>query len=102
MSSTELAAWMEQGEDFQLIDVREKYEYEIVNLGGELLPLGEIETLTARIDRNRKVVVHCKSGGRSAEAIRRLEERFGYTNLYNLRAGIMGYIEEVRPELQRY
>lgn len=102
ISATELAAWMEQGEDFQLIDVREKYEYEIVNLGGELLPLGEIETLTARIDRNRKVVVHCKSGGRSAEAIRRLEERFGYTNLYNLRAGIMGYIEEVRPELQRY
>ncbi|MDV3309870.1 MAG: molybdopterin-synthase adenylyltransferase MoeB [Cyclobacteriaceae bacterium] len=102
ISATELAAWMEQGEDFQLIDVREKYEYEIVNLGGELFPLGEIETLTARIDRNRKVVVHCKSGGRSAEAIRRLEERFGYTNLYNLRAGIMGYIEEVRPELQRY
>ncbi|MFO7258718.1 MAG: rhodanese-like domain-containing protein [Bacteroidota bacterium] len=84
------------------MDVREKYEYDIVNLGGELLPLNEIESLASKIDRNRKVVVHCKTGGRSAQAIRTLEERFGYTNLYNLRAGIMGYIEEVQPELQRY
>jgi molybdopterin/thiamine biosynthesis adenylyltransferase/rhodanese-related sulfurtransferase len=102
ISAAELAAWIERGEDFQLIDVREKYEYDIVNLGGELLPLGEIEAQISRIDRNRKVVIHCKTGGRSAQAIRTLEERFGYTNLYNLRAGIMGYIEEVQPELQRY
>lgn len=102
VTATELATWRERGEDFQLIDVREKYEYDIVNLGGELLPLGEIESLASRIDRHRKVVIHCKTGGRSAEAIRRLEERFGYTNLYNLRAGIMGYIQEVEPELQRY
>ncbi|HEY8510902.1 MAG TPA: molybdopterin-synthase adenylyltransferase MoeB [Cyclobacteriaceae bacterium] len=102
ISATELATWIERGEDFQLIDVREKYEYDIVNLGGELLPLNEIESLASKIDRNRKVVVHCKTGGRSAQAIRTLEERFGYTNLYNLRAGIMGYIEEVQPELQRY
>lgn len=102
ISATELATWMEHGEDFQLIDVREKYEYDIVNLGGELFPLGEIESFAERIDRSRKVVVHCKSGGRSAQAIRRLEERYGYTNLYNLRAGIIGYIQEVRPELQRY
>lgn len=102
VTATELATWRERGEDFQLIDVREKYEYDIVNLGGELLPLGEIESLASRIDRHRKVVIHCKTGGRSAEAIRRLEQRFGYTNLYNLRAGIMGYIQEVEPELQRY
>jgi adenylyltransferase/sulfurtransferase len=102
ITPTELATWRERGEDFQLIDVREKYEYDIVNLGGELLPLAEIESLTSRIDRHRKVVIHCKTGGRSAEAIRRLEERFGYTNLYNLRAGIIGYIHEVEPELQRY
>ncbi|MFO7257305.1 MAG: molybdopterin-synthase adenylyltransferase MoeB [Bacteroidota bacterium] len=102
ISAIELATWIERGEDFQLIDVREKYEYDIVNLGGELLPLSEIESLASKIDRNRKVVVHCKTGGRSAQAIRLLEERFGYTNLYNLRAGILGYIEEVKPEMQRY
>lgn len=102
ISATELATWQEQGEDFQLIDVREKYEYEIVNIGGELVPLGDIESSCSKIDRSRKVVIHCKTGARSAEAIRRLEDRFGYTNLYNLSAGIIGYIEDVRPEMQRY
>ncbi|HEV9035152.1 MAG TPA: molybdopterin-synthase adenylyltransferase MoeB [Puia sp.] len=91
-----------KGESFQLIDVREPHEYEIVNIGGELIPLASVAANNDRIDRERKVVVHCKVGGRSAKAIRELEEKFGFTNLYNLKGGILAYIDEVQPELTKY
>jgi molybdopterin/thiamine biosynthesis adenylyltransferase/rhodanese-related sulfurtransferase len=83
-----LKKWMAEGEDFQLIDVREPYEYEVANIGGELIPLGEVLQHADRIDRNKKVVIHCRVGGRSAEAIEQLERQFGFTNLYNLKGGI--------------
>jgi adenylyltransferase/sulfurtransferase len=91
-----------RGENFQLIDVREPHEYEIVNIGAELIPLATVSEHAAQIDRNRKVIVHCKMGGRSAKAIRELEEKFGFENLYNLKGGIIGYIDEVKPELTKY
>ncbi len=80
--------WQSENEDFQLIDVREPYEYEVSNLGGELIPLSNIIKEAHKIDRNRKVVVHCKLGGRSAKAIERLERELGFSNLYNLKGGI--------------
>lgn len=91
-----------RGEKFQLIDVREPHEYEIVNLGGELIPLGTLDENAFKIDKDQKVVVHCKVGGRSAKAIRQLEEKYGYKNLYNLKGGILAYIDEVKPELTKY
>jgi molybdopterin/thiamine biosynthesis adenylyltransferase/rhodanese-related sulfurtransferase/molybdopterin converting factor small subunit len=98
----ELYDWQVRGEKFQLIDVREPHEYDIVNIGGELIPLGSIAAGSDRIDKDKKVVVHCKMGGRSAKAIRELEEKFGFTNLYNLKGGILAYIDEVQPELTKY
>ena len=91
-----------RGEDFQLIDVREPHEYEIVNIGAELIPLSTVSMHADRIDHNKKVVLHCKMGGRSAKAIRELEEKFGLENLYNLKGGIIAYIDQVQPELNRY
>jgi rhodanese-related sulfurtransferase len=91
-----------RGEDFQMIDVREPHEYEIVNIGAQLIPLATVSENSDQIDRNRKVVIHCKMGGRSTKAIRELEEKFGFENLYNLKGGILGYIDEVNPELTRY
>lgn len=91
-----------RGEKFQLIDVREPHEYEIVNLGGELIPLNSIEANADKIEKDIKVIVHCKVGGRSAKAIRQLEEKYGYKNLYNLKGGILAYIDEVKPELTKY
>ncbi len=102
ISSKELNDMQVRGEDFQLIDVREPDEYDIVNIGGKLIPLATITVHANEIDRNRKVVVHCKMGGRSAKAIRELEEKFGFENLYNLKGGIIGYIDEVQPELTKY
>jgi sulfur-carrier protein adenylyltransferase/sulfurtransferase len=98
----ELYDWQVKGEKFQLIDVREPHEYDIVNIGGELIPLGSIAENAGRIDTGTKVVVHCKMGGRSAKAIRELEEKFGFKNLYNLKGGILAYIDEVQPELTKY
>ncbi len=78
-------------EDFQLVDVREPSEYKKFNIGGDLIPLGEIEKHLGRISRTRKVVIHCKAGGRSRQAVKILQEKHGYANLYNLTGGIRGW-----------
>ncbi len=98
----DLKSLQESGEQFQLIDVREPYEYEIANLEGELIPLGVIADAALKIKRDQKVVIHCRSGKRSAKAIRTLEDLHGFDNLYNLKGGILAYAEEVNPELNVY
>ena len=102
ITAKELYDWQVRGEKFQLIDVREPHEYDIVNIGAELIPLGSVAANSGKIDRDTPVVIHCKVGGRSAKAIRELEEKFGFTNLYNLKGGILAYIDEVQPELTKY
>jgi molybdopterin/thiamine biosynthesis adenylyltransferase/rhodanese-related sulfurtransferase len=102
ITPSELYDWQVRGEKFQLIDVREPNEYEAVNIGAELIPLGEVLSQADRIKKEIKVVVHCKLGGRSAKAIRELEEKYGYDNLFNLKGGIFAYIDEVQPELSKY
>ena len=91
VSAQELKQMQANGEAFQLIDVRESYEYQSANLGGELIPLGSILQNADKIARDKKVVIHCQSGGRSASAIGALEQQHGFDNLYNLRGGIMGF-----------
>lgn len=98
----ELYDWQVRGEKFQLIDVREPHEYDIVNIGATLIPLGTVASNADKINKDIPVVIHCKVGGRSAKAIRELEEKFGFTNLYNLKGGILSYIDEVQPELTKY
>ena len=81
--------------DFQLIDVREEYEHEEVNINGMLIPMGEILERSAEISKNKQVVIHCRSGKRSATVINALENQHGFSNLYNLKGGILAYIEEI-------
>ena len=102
INALELNEWQVRGEDFQLIDVREPYEYEICNIGAELIPLATVIDNAGRIDRKKKVVVQCKTGNRSGKAIRELEEQFGFENLYNLKGGILGYIDDIDPKLTKY
>ena len=102
ITSKELYDLQVHGEGIQIIDVREPHEYQIANIGGELIPLATISANADKIDRNKKVIVHCKMGGRSAKAIHELEDKFGFTNLYNLKGGILGWIDEVQPELKKY
>jgi len=87
----EFHQWRTSGESFQLIDVREPHEYEAINLGGELIPLATVSDNRDRFSKDVKVVVHCRSGGRSARAIRELEATFGLDNLYNLQGGLLAY-----------
>ena len=74
-------------EDFRLIDVREKEEYERENIGGELMPLSEFEQHIPNLSRRNKIVIHCQSGKRSAIAVEKLQE-MGYKNVYSLKGGL--------------
>ncbi len=87
----EFLIWKESGEDFQLIDVREAHEFEENNIGGELIPLDAVIKFSDRIKKDKKVVIHCRSGKRSATAIQMLEDEYGFNNLYNLKGGILEY-----------
>ncbi len=90
----EFEQWINKGEDIQVIDVREPAEYELENIGALLIPLGTVMDRADEISRVKKVVIHCKSGGRSAKAIRELEEAYGFENLYNLKGGIVAIEKE--------
>lgn len=98
----ELKAKLDNQEDFQLIDVREEFEFDICNLKGELIPMGNVLKETDRIAKDKPVIIHCKSGGRSGVIIQELEKRFGYTNLYNLKGGILAYAREIDTSLSTY
>lgn len=101
ISVQELKEKQDKGEDFQIIDVREDFEYEMSNLGGELIPLGGILIEADKVDKTKPVVVMCRSGKRSAAAIMQLEQ-LGYTNLYNLRGGILAWADEIDPTINVY
>lgn len=92
----------QSGTEHQLIDVREPYEYAIANLGGELAPLKTVSDYATKIRRDVQVIVHCRSGVRSAKAIRELEQMYGFDNLYNLKGGILAWADEVDQEVVKY
>jgi len=99
---TELKEMIDRGEDFQLIDVREPDEFELCNLHGELIPRGDIPSNVDKIRRDKPVVVHCRSGVRSANMINWLEANHGFTNLYNLKGGILAWANEIDPAMPKY
>lgn len=98
----ELKQMMDNGEDFQLIDVREPNEYEVAEIGGELIPLATVPDNVSKFSKDKKVVVHCRSGKRSANAIQFLEQQYGFDNLYNLEGGILAWSDEIDPAVQKY
>lgn len=98
----ELKSMIDRKENFQLIDVREEHEFEVSNLGGELIPLGTIVQNAEKISKDKQVVVYCRSGARSAAAVTQLEKQFGYNNLYNLKGGILAYADQIDPSLVKY
>jgi rhodanese-related sulfurtransferase len=89
ISFEELESWKKSDKDFELIDVREPWENELFNIGGKLIPLGEIITRKDEIDISGKpIVVYCKRGIRSQIAIQRLEKYFEDAEFYNLERGV--------------
>ncbi|REJ83507.1 MAG: rhodanese-like domain-containing protein [Bacteroidetes bacterium] len=98
----ELKSKIDNKEDFQLIDVREEFEFEICNLNGELIPMGGIFEQVDKISKDKPVIIHCKSGGRSGVVVAELERRHGFTNLYNLKGGILEFAKQIDPSLNTY
>lgn len=92
---TELKKLIDDKADFQLIDVREQHEFDEANLHGHLIPMGDVMDRVDEIARDKQVVVHCRSGKRSATVIGALESQHGFTNLYNLKGGILAWIDEI-------
>ncbi|MCP4440398.1 MAG: molybdopterin-synthase adenylyltransferase MoeB [Aureispira sp.] len=98
----ELERWKNLKLDFQLIDVRETYEREIVTIGGELIPKATVEDQLSTIEKDKKVVIYCRSGKRSADVIRLLQDKYDYANLYNLKGGVLAYAKEIDTNLATY
>lgn len=83
-----LSARLQQGEQVFLVDVREDFEHEDYNIGGTLIPLGEVVRQSDKIPQDTDVIFYCRKGIRSQIAIQRLQEKFGYDNLINLEGGM--------------
>ena len=97
----ELKQKNDKQEDFQLIDVRETFEYEMSNIEGENIPLAGIIIEASKISKDKPVIMQCRSGARSAAAVMQLEQ-LGYTNLYNLKGGILAWAAEYEPDMRVY
>ena len=102
ISVQEFKRWMNEEKDFQLIDVRNTYEYDIANLDGLLIPLPELSERYQEIKRSGQVIIHCRSGKRSTDAILWLQQEKGFENLLNLKGGILAFAEEIDPEIPKY
>lgn len=102
VSPTELRERLQSGETFQLIDVREPWEHEIVALPSKLIPKEKLLSESSLIPRHIPVIIYCRSGVRSSDVIRILQQDHGFENLYNLEGGILGWVEQIDPTLPKY
>lgn len=91
----ELKSLFDDKRDFQLIDVREQFERDIANIGGRLIPLGEIKFHLVEIEKDKQVIIYCRSGRRSADAVKLLQEATGHEELYNLKGGILAWAADI-------
>jgi adenylyltransferase/sulfurtransferase len=101
MTARELRERLSRGENIFLLDVREPHEYQICNLGGYLIPLGDLPRRVQEINASGPVVVHCRSGARSAEAVDFLRKA-GFSRVWNLKGGILAWSDEVDPSVPKY
>jgi rhodanese-related sulfurtransferase len=101
VSVKEVSQWRKDGTPHQLIDIREQYEIETCSIGGTSIPMNEIAERTSEIERHIPVIIHCKSGKRS-EAVVAFLDRLGYDNVASMEGGILKWIDEVDPTLERY
>ena len=103
ITATELKQRIDHRRDFQIIDVREPFEFEIARIPGtKLIPLGQVATRMSEIDPSRETVVHCKAGVRSAKAIAALKQAGFQGRLINLQGGITAWSDEVDPTVPKY
>jgi molybdopterin/thiamine biosynthesis adenylyltransferase/rhodanese-related sulfurtransferase len=101
ISVEELKRKIDNKEDIFILDVREPHEYQICNLSGYLIPLGDLPKRVGELDSSREIVAHCKMGGRSAKAVAFLQQA-GFKKVSNLTGGITAWAERVDPKMPKY
>jgi molybdopterin/thiamine biosynthesis adenylyltransferase/rhodanese-related sulfurtransferase len=97
----ELKRRLDRGEDIFVLDVREPHEYQICNLDGYLIPLGDLPKRAHELDSSREIVAHCRSGVRSAKAVSFLQQA-GFRKVKNLTGGILAWSDKVDPSVPKY
>ncbi|HXZ78789.1 MAG TPA: molybdopterin-synthase adenylyltransferase MoeB [Terriglobales bacterium] len=101
ISVEELKQKLDAGDDIFVLDVREPHEYQICNLQGYLIPLGDLPKRVNELDSSREIVAHCRSGVRSAKAVDFLRQA-GFTKVKNLSGGILAWADKVDPTMPKY
>jgi sulfur-carrier protein adenylyltransferase/sulfurtransferase len=101
MSVEELKQKMDAKEDIFVLDVREPNEYQICNINAHLIPLGQLPARIGELDPDKHIVVHCRSGKRSADAVEFLRKQ-GFGNVQNLRGGILAWADKIDPKMAKY
>ncbi len=101
MQVEELKQKLDAGEDIFVLDVREPHEYQICNIGGHLIPLGDLPKRVHELDSSREIVAHCRSGVRSAKAVDFLRQT-GFRKVRNLAGGILAWADRVDPKMPKY
>ncbi|MBV9455354.1 MAG: molybdopterin-synthase adenylyltransferase MoeB [Rubrobacter sp.] len=101
ISVQELKKKLDNGTEVSVLDVREPHEYEVANIGARLIPLGELPERLIELDKDETFAIHCKTGGRSASAVKLLQEA-GFENVYNVKGGITAWSEEIDASVPKY
>jgi molybdopterin/thiamine biosynthesis adenylyltransferase/rhodanese-related sulfurtransferase len=97
----ELKRRLDAGDDIFVLDVREPHEYQICNIGGQLIPLGDLPKRMSELDSSREIVAHCRSGVRSGKAVELLRQA-GFKKVRNLSGGILAWADRVDPKMPKY
>jgi rhodanese-related sulfurtransferase len=93
LTPAQLQQWLDESAELLLIDVREPFEHDRFNIGGELLPLAEVPAIFSKLPLDRPVVFYCEKGVRSQIAIQRLQDKFPFQNLFNLSGGLAAWVK---------
>src|SRR5437667_7066791 len=97
----ELKKRLDRGDDLFILDVREPHEYQICNINGHLIPLGDLPKRVSELDSSKEIVAHCRSGVRSAKAVNFLRQA-GFKRVHNLAGGILAWADRVDPKMPKY
>src|SRR5215468_4924480 len=97
----ELKRRLDNKEDIFVLDVREPHEYQICNISGHLIPLGDLPKRVNELDSSREIVAHCRSGVRSAKAVAFLQQA-GFKKVHNLAGGILAWADRIDPKMPKY
>ena len=97
----ELKRKLDAKEDIFILDVREPHEYDICNIKGYLIPVGDLPKRVSELDSSREIIAHCRSGVRSARAVNFLRSA-GFKKVYNLTGGILAWADQIDPSMPKY